>query len=149
MNITLRMINEDNWRECIALKVRDDQERFVATNINGLALAYAHKEMEPRGIYADETMVGFLMYARDPDDGVLYINRLMIDEKFQNNGYGEKATNILLAELDNGENEFIDILHKPDNYSAIKIYRRLGFEETDMTEGDEVVSRLYFKNFKK
>ncbi|MBK8983598.1 MAG: GNAT family N-acetyltransferase [Ignavibacteria bacterium] len=149
MNITLRMINEDNWRECIALKVRDDQEKFVATNINGLALAYAHKEMEPRGIYADEELVGFLMYARDPDDGVLYVNRLMIDEKFQNNGYGEKAMNILLSELDNGENEFIDILHKPDNFSAIKMYRRLGFEETDMKEGDEDVSRHFFNNYKK
>lgn len=149
MNITLRRINEDNWRECIALKIKDDQKRFIGTNVNGLALAYAHKEMEPRGIYADEIMVGFLMYARDPDDGLLYINRLMIDEKFQRNGYGEKAMNILLAELDNGINETIDVLHKPDNFSAIKLYKKLGFELTDMKEEDDVVSRYFFKNFKK
>ena len=37
MNISLRKINEDNWRECIGLTVNEDQLEFVATNVNGLA----------------------------------------------------------------------------------------------------------------
>lgn len=144
MNIKLRNINEDNWRECIALTVSKEQERFVASNENGLALAYAHKEMQPRAIYAEDKMAGFIMYARDPDDGLYYINRFMVDEKFQNKGYGEKALRILLDELKNKGVTSVDILHKPDNEVAIKIYRRLGFKPTDEKLGDDVISTIHF-----
>ena len=144
MNITLRIITEDNWRECIALKVSKDQEKFVATNENGLALAYAHKEMQPRAIYAGDEMVGFIMYAKDPDDGVYYINRFMIDEKHQRKGYGEKALSILLKELKENDVKSVDIIHKPDNEVAIKLYNRLGFKLTDQRLGDDVISTLNF-----
>jgi diamine N-acetyltransferase len=145
MPVTLKKINEDNWRECIALCVNDEQKRFVATNENGLALAYAHKEMNPRGIYSDETLVGFIMYACDPDDGLWYINRLMIDKKYQGKGYGKEALKILIEELKTEGIKSIDILHRPDNERAIKIYRELGFELTDEKVGDDVVSTLTLK----
>lgn len=142
MNITLRKINEDNWRECIALTVSEDQQKFVGSNVNGLALAYAHKEMNPFAIYNDETMVGFLMYARDPDDGVYYINRLMIDQKFQGKGFGRQALIELLNILRELKVESVDILHKPDNHKAIKVYESLGFKLTEFKVDDEVVSNL-------
>jgi diamine N-acetyltransferase len=142
MNISLRKIDESNWRECIKLKVRDDQMKFVASNENGLALAYAHKEMEPRGIYSDEEIVGFIMYARDPDDGIHYINRLMIDVKHQGRGFGTEALRILLRQLRNAGVNSVDILHKPDNYSAIRIYEKLGFILTDEKLGDDVISTV-------
>ncbi|MFZ1320278.1 MAG: GNAT family N-acetyltransferase [Ignavibacteria bacterium] len=142
MNISLRKINEDNWRECIGLTVNEDQLEFVATNVNGLALAYAHKEMNPYAIYNDETMVGFLMYARDPDDGVYYINRLMIDRKFQGNGFGRQALSELINLLRDLKVDSVDILHKPDNHKAIKVYESLGFKLTESKVDDEVVSNL-------
>lgn len=142
MSVTLRKINEDNWRDCIHLHVRDNQKRFVATNENGLALAYAHKEMKPRGIYCDDTLVGFLMYAQDPDDGLYYINRLMIDEKYQSKGYGRQALEILIEHLRSKGIKQVDILHRPDNEIAIKLYRSLGFELTKETLGEDVVSRM-------
>lgn len=143
MNITLRKIDQDNWRDCIKLKVREDQSRFVATNENSLALAYVHTEMNPLGIYFDETMVGFLMHALDPDDNINYINRLMIDENFQGKGYGRKALSLLIEKLKNEGVEVLDILHKPDNHSAIKLYKSLGFKLTDVKVGDESVSTLH------
>ena len=142
MNITLKEINESNWRECISLKVRDDQKKFVATNENGLALAYAHKEMEPRGIYNDDIMVGFVMFAKDPDDGLYYINRFMISEKYQRNGFGRKALENLIEELKGRGAETIDIIHKPDNANAIKLYRDLGFKPTDDKLDDDEISRV-------
>lgn len=148
MSVTLKEIDEDNWRECIQLKVKEGQERFVATNENGLALAYAHKEMNPRGIYNESMLVGFIMYARDPDDGVYYINRLMIDEKYQGKGFGREALKILIHELKEMGVESVDILHRPDNRVAIKLYESLGFELTDATVKDEVVSNLNIRNLK-
>ncbi len=142
VNISLRKIDQDNWRECIALKVKDEQSRFVATNENALALAYVHTEMNPLGIYLDEKMVGFLMHALDPDDNLYYINRLMVDENYQGRGYGKAALKLLIGELKNEGVKSLDILHKPDNYSAIKLYRSLGFEQTNIKVGDEDVSTL-------
>lgn len=142
MEITLREINEDNWREIIKLKVAEHQKRFVATNENGLALAYAHKEMRPRAIYASEEPVGFIMYARDPDDGIYYINRFMIDEKYQNKGYGRKALSMLLNQLKNEGVKNVDIMHRPDNAVAIKLYESLGFVLTDGKVDEDVVSNV-------
>lgn len=143
MNLTLRKITQDNWRDCIKLKVREDQSRFIATNENGLALAYVHTEMNPLGIYLDETMVGFIMHALDPDENIYYINRLMIDENYQGKGYGSKALSLLIEKLKNEGVKVLDILHKPDNHSAIKLYKSLGFELTDAKVDDEVVSTLH------
>ncbi|MBX7042161.1 MAG: GNAT family N-acetyltransferase [Ignavibacteria bacterium] len=140
--ISLREINESNWRECIALSVREDQKKFVGTNENGLALAYAHKEMRPRGIYADEEMVGFIMYAMDPDDGLYYINRFMIDASCQGRGFGRRALRILTEQLMAEGVTSVDILHKPDNEQAVRLYMSLGFKLTDERVGDDVISRL-------
>lgn len=82
------------------------------------------------------------MYAKDPDDGLFYINRFMIDEKFQKKGYGEKALSKLLEELKKEGVKSVDILHKPDNGVAIKIYKRLGFNLTDEKSGNDVISTL-------
>lgn len=145
MNVSLRKIDESNWRECISLQVKDEQKSFVATNVNGLALAYAHKEMEPRAIYAGDEMVGFIMYARDPDDGLYYINRFMIDKNYQRKGLGREALSILINELKADGVESVDIIHKPDNIVAINLYRGLGFELTEHTLGDDVISNLKLK----
>lgn len=145
MSITLRRIDENNWRDCINLKVSEEQERFVATNVNGLALAYAHKEIKPRGIYAGDEMVGFIMYGRDPDDGLYYINRFMIDKNHQRKGFGREALKILLDELREDGVESVDIIHKPDNTVAIKLYRSFGFELTEYTLGDDVISNVKLK----
>lgn len=143
MNITLRKIDQDNWRDCIKLKVKEEQKKFVATNENALALAYVHTEMNPLGIYLDEKIVGFLMHALDPDDNIYYINRLMIDENYQGKGYGRKALSILIEKLKNEGVKVLDILHKPDNHFAIKLYESLGFELTDVKVGDDIVSTLH------
>lgn len=142
MNITLRKITQDNWRECIALKVKNDQKRFVASNENTLALSYVYPEMNPLAIYLDENIIGLITHALDPDDNIYYINRFMIDENYQGKGYGTKALSLLLEELKNDGVKVLDILHKPDNHSAIKLYKSLGFELTDVKVGDDSVSTL-------
>lgn len=142
INISLRLIDKNNWRECIKLKVKPEQEKFVGSNENSLALAYVYREMKPRGIYLDEKIIGFIMYALDSDDNIYYINRFMIDENYQGNGYGRKALEILIQQLKIEKVKTLDIIHKPDNHSAIKIYKSLGFEFTDEKLGDDIISRL-------
>ena len=67
MTITLRPVDDTNREAILALSVREDQP-FVATNARSLE-QYAEAEAEepgaarPFGIYADEKLVGFCMFA--------------------------------------------------------------------------------------
>ncbi|HMS64025.1 MAG TPA: GNAT family N-acetyltransferase [Ignavibacteria bacterium] len=142
MKISLRKITEKNCEECLKLSLFPDQRKFMGSNENSLAQAYAYRELEPRAIYNDETMVGFIMYAKDPERGNYYINRFMIDKNYQRKGFGREALKLLLAHLKETGVEAVDILHRPDNHDAVKLYRELGFEATEDTYEDDQISRV-------
>lgn len=142
MNITLRPITQDNWRDCIKLQVKDEQKHLVGSNENTLAMCYVHSEINPFGIYLDEKIIGMITWALDPDDNIYYINRFMIDENYQGNGYGKYALQLMIEKLKDLGVKVLDILHNPNNHDAIKLYRSLGFELTDVKVGDDAVSTL-------
>ncbi len=50
-------------------------------------------------IYATDLLVGFLMYGVDPDDGEYWLITLLIDEKYQWNGYARSAIQELIWHL--------------------------------------------------
>jgi len=91
VSIQLREITMDNFRECIHLNVREDQKYFVAPNVYSLAEAKADGVSNPLAIYNGDTMVGFIMYCFDPDEEMGYIDRLMVDARYQGQGYGKTA----------------------------------------------------------
>lgn len=143
MEITLRVITPENWRQCIALQVEPHQEKFVASNIYSLAEARVFPESIPLAIYAGETMVGFLMYDFDPSDGTPWINRMMIDRAYQGRGYGRAALQEAILRIEaQSERDEIKISFEPDNEVAEHLYRSMGFEDTDEMIDDEQVMRL-------
>ena len=150
----IRPVTKDNWRELIRLKVRDDQTHFVASNLYSIAEAQfgdeyeGHWDLYPFGIYDDEgSPVGFLMYGINLDhpEQQAFIQRLMIDDKFQGKGYGrfgmQKVLEIFQAEA---RIQRVGISYEPENEAARKLYASLGFEETGkMIEGEvEAVLQL-------
>src|SRR5512143_3910852 len=94
----VRPVTKANWNELIKLKVRPDQEHFVASNLYSIAESQfgydepdgAHWEMLAFGIYDDGVPVGFLMYAYNFLDARMqaFISRLMVDHQQQGQGYG-------------------------------------------------------------
>jgi len=141
--ITLSPLVKDNWIECIGLKVRPEQQDFVATNLYSIAQSKADQSLIPMAIYNSEVMVGFTMYGRDPEDGRYWIVRLMIDERYQGNGYGKQAMYKVIALLKQEEDcTDIYLSHKPDNIYADTLYRKLGFKNTGEIVGGEVIKRL-------
>lgn len=143
MTITLRPITRENWRECIRLKVAPEEERFVASNVGSLAQAAYETECVPQAVYADDQMVGFLMYARNPDDGEYWIYRLMVAQKEQGKGYGRAA---LLAGLEllraKPDCRQVFISWDTDNERAGQLYQKLGFEKTGEIVDGEIIARL-------
>ncbi len=59
--VTLREITSDTVHKVCLLKVRPDQEQFVASNAFSLAEALFAPEAWYRAVYKDELTVGFVM----------------------------------------------------------------------------------------
>lgn len=146
MGITLQPVTAKNWRDLIKLKVREDQNHFVATNVYSIAEAQfgddfeGHWDLHPFGIYDEETPVGFLMYAYNFDHPThqAFIQRLMVDEKYQGKGYGRFGMERIL-EIFRADQRImaVGISYEPENNLARKLYASLGFVETGrMYEGE-------------
>ncbi len=141
MTITLRDLTADNFDDCIDLEVRKDQQRFVAPNVYSLAESRFRPECVIKAIYADEDMVGFIMYCHGDDyPGSPYLMRFMIGEKHQKKGYAKEAMSQLLKLM---EKEFphqpIYLSTDDDNHYAIGFYNQFGFESTGEYADDELI----------
>ena len=150
--VSLRPIDASNYRECIALSVAPDQQRFVASNLQSLADAYVWREAaEPYAVYADEEMVGFgLLFplADGTDDDSIpepgtergfIIVRLMVDDRFQGRGYGRGALDAIVELVRGRGLASIRLSVVPENVQALEFYRRNGFAETGDIDGGEIV----------
>lgn len=141
--VILIPISTENENECISLKPKEDQMSLVASNADSLIHAKKEITSRPFGIYADDRMVGFLLFDNEVyTDGYYWILRFMIDHKFQGNGYGKSALlqviDILKRKSDCRE---IRVSHVPINAQANALYKSCGFEETGEYEdnGDPIL----------
>ena len=96
INISLVEVSKSNWEECLALSVLERQKDFVAPNYESILISKFEENCYPLCIYNGGTMVGFLMYDIDADTKRWELSRMMIDKRFQGNGYGKEALRILL-----------------------------------------------------
>jgi diamine N-acetyltransferase len=151
MGITLQPVTVENWKTLIKLKVREDQNHFVASNLYSIAESQfgedyeGHWDLYPFGIYDEETPVGFLMYGINFSHPTqqAFIMRLMVDEKYQGKGYGRAGMEKMLEIFHADERiSVVGISYEPENEAARKLYASLGFEETGRMLFDEVEAIL-------
>jgi len=143
MNITLRPITRANYRECTKLSVADDQKDFVASNAFSLVQAHYESDLYPLAIYDGDTMVGFVMYGLNGDEGKWWIDRLMVDKAHQRKGYGKEAMIQTIERIkEHGNCKLIRISYEPHNEVARKLYAGLGFYETGEVIWEETVAQL-------
>lgn len=143
MKVTLREITMENFVECIRLAVTEQQKRFVATNVYSLAEAKADGVSNPLAVYAEDQMVGFIMYDFEPAENRGFISRLMIDVRFQGNGYGRAAMAQVVERLKEiPECREIQTSFAPANHVAERLYTSLGFTHTGETIDGEIVVRM-------
>ena len=157
--LELKKINRKNVAEILNLEVFDNQKSFVATNNSSIIEAYIaiteNNHVFTFGIYKDDTPIGFLMIGFDVDSddegapriakGNYNIWRLMIDKKFQGKGFGKKAMDLALEFIKTfpcGTAKYCWLSYESDNDVARKLYKSVGFEETDEKDGEEIVAIL-------
>lgn len=147
MNVSLREIDRNNYRECINLKVADGQKKFVASNLFSIAQSKIYPNLNPLVIYAGDEMVGFVMYGYNADDERFWLDRLMIAEKHQAKGYGRAAVLDVIERLRQIEDcRELYLSFVPENTGAEKLYTSIGFERTGEIEEGEIVMRFTIKN---
>lgn len=143
MDVTLREITNENFIECIRLNVAEDQKDFVATNVFSLAEAKADGVSNPFAIYAEDEMVGFIMYDFEPEESRGYISRLMLDARFQGKGYGRAAMRKVIDRLKQiPECKEIQTSYVPANAVAKHLYEDLGFRQTGEEIDGETIVRM-------
>ncbi len=145
--VTLREIDKSNYIDMLRLKVRDDQEGFVATNCKSLVQAHYEDNAYPFGVYAGDKAVGFVMVGNFDAEGyiVWFVWRLMVDAEQQGKGYGRGAMIAIIDWLKAKDLDGVLISFVPENVGARKLYENLGFIDEGMTAGIEVLMRLPFK----
>ena len=151
MSITLQPVTAANWRALIKLKVRENQNHFVASNLYSIAESQfgfedeGHWDFYPFGAYDGEEPVGFVMYCFNFNHSRFqaFIMRLMVDDKFQGKGYGrEIMRQVLDGFRADGRIKNVGISYEPENEVARKLYASLGFIEPGEMLDEETLAVL-------
>lgn len=159
--IELRKITGDNIDELIALEVGETQKEFILETTNLRCFADAHMlntdgiPANPLAIYADNTMVGFLMYIYDTMDHESFENEVfygkksyfiwhnMIDKSYQGKGYGKLAFEKILMDIENmpyGQAEYVNLFYHTSNVKAKTLYASFGFVDTGIIQDNSMLA---------
>lgn len=149
MTITLREITGDNYFQVLELKISPEQEaaKFVAPVVRSLADAWYYRDegiTYPKAIYADEDLVGFIMYDLDPEAKQVFIWRFLIDQRYQGKGYGRQTIEAVVemakqqAQMTKVVADYVD-----GNEPMKKILLDLGFEETGFDQDSKEHIMVY------
>ncbi len=141
--IRLVLVSNENRSECVALRVSEEQSRFIASNERSLEEAAANPDVARTfAIYADGQMVGFTMFAFDENysdsNDRYWLWRFMIDEKMQGMGCGSAALQEIISYFRSQGATHIRLSTKPENERAIAMYEKAGFVETGEMYDDEI-----------
>ncbi|XMB85253.1 GNAT family N-acetyltransferase [Mycoplasmatota bacterium WC44] len=144
--IRLVKVNESNYKDCLKLKVFDNQTKFVSNVAVSLANAYVYYEIvKPYAIYDNDQMIGFILLRYNEEYRNYFIWQFLIDEKHQSKGYGTQALNVAidLMKSDSRCSEIVTT-YKLGNERIKKIYEKLGFIQLGEIQDDEVDMVLRF-----
>lgn len=134
--VELRPIIKNNIEEVLNLNVLEHQKTFVSSTACSLAQAYVYRETAfPFAVYADNTIVGFIMLGYYEARKQYTLWKLMIDKNHQNKGYGREALKQGITYLkDNYGVREIYTGVSLGNERAKRLYSSMGFKETGLVE---------------
>lgn len=129
MNILFKDINETNEDMVRNIKLNPNQEGFIETVEECLREANEYKEWCPVAIYNDDEVIGFAMYGSFGPNRDTWIDRIMIDKKYQGKGYGKSAMLNLIEIVSKKygvDTVYLSIIE--ENRIAYELYKSIGFE---------------------
>ncbi|WP_312371446.1 GNAT family N-acetyltransferase [Lachnoclostridium sp.] len=142
--VSLKEVNENNFRTIVGMKLNEEQSKYVAKNVYSLAQAWLYPEVaKPYAIYNDEEVVGFMMLDWDEKERECSIWRFMIATDQQGKGYGRKALEYALNIIkEAGKFDYVFLDYVPGNVVGKHLYESMGFIETGEIDEGEVVMKF-------
>lgn len=132
--IKLIDINENNWLQAASLKVSREQRGFLDSALGIIARGYAYRNSNARvmGISDDETLVGIALVKDMDEEPACYdLQQFMIDERYQNKGFGTAALKLILSMLEKeGKYGCVEVCVNKADLSALRVYEKTGFTDT-------------------
>lgn len=132
IKLNFKPITGTNREDALSLRTAPSQEGFVESVSECLEEADKLKNWHPVGIYDGDLLIGFAMYGRFIFEylprGRVWLDRLLIDTKYQNMGYGTAVLPALkeyLFQTYHCHKLFLSVT--PGNTVAAKLYERFGF----------------------
>lgn len=145
MNLKFERITEHNKQDVLNLQLLPEQTGFIESVSECLDEADHLSDWRPYAIYADENLVGFTMYGNIKEKRWgerVWLDRLLIDQKYQGKGYGKQSVLTLSRKLfDEYPVEQIYLSVYDDNKAAIHLYQECGFKFNDEidTKGEKIM----------
>jgi diamine N-acetyltransferase len=141
--VALQPITRENWKDCIALRLALDQERWLPSNLYSIAEAQFYPESQARAVYTVNTiMVGFVLFGRDAATGFWKLFRLMIAAEYQQSGYGTAALQAVITEVSAlPKADRLLVSYQRDNHVARQLYAHCGFVEQPRTDTHDTAIR--------
>lgn len=144
-NVKIVELHAENWYDCCELEVSKEQQEYIEPNATSIAQSKFELTLKPYAIYAEERVVGFLMYNSVPEelDGY-WVYRIMVDKQFQGKGIGKAATKLMISEMAISLNaKKIVVGYHPNNLGAHNLYASLGFIDNGDRFGKEMAVIKY------
>lgn len=129
-NLCFKPVNHKNRKAIESLEVFPEQAGWIETAGDCMQEADELEQWRPVGIYDGGMLIGFAMYGffSETSPGQLWLDRLLIDKKYQGKGYGRQA---VLALLDRLRTEYasdkVYLSVYESNLKAIRLYQQIGF----------------------
>jgi len=148
--IRLESIDETNWREVVCLSVNEEQRPFLDSAIGILARGYVYRDCNARvfAVADDNEIVGVAMVRDLDEEPACYdLQQFMIDQRFQNKGYGTKALRLIMDLLRNEKKyNCIEVCVNKQDRPALHIYQKAGFADTGYIDNNapNCVNLMYY-----
>lgn len=134
MHIHIEPVNEKNLTDILALEILPEQAGFIESVKDCLYEAAKVRCWRPVGIYDDKKLIGFSMYGffwQYLPLGRVWLDRLLIDKKYQGCGYGTQVVPVMIKRLRNEYHRKTIYLSVIDeNAAAVHLYEKYGFRFT-------------------
>ena len=138
--IHLEEVTEENWIDIASLSVKEEQKKFLAPAIGIIARGYVYRDCNAKvfGIAEDNQMVGVALVRDFTDEPLGYdLQQFMIDQRFQNKGYGTQALNLILDYLKkDGRFDCVEVCVNKADAMALRVYEKVGFVDSGYVDED-------------
>jgi diamine N-acetyltransferase len=141
--IRLVALDRFNWEAVAALKVDEDQQKFIPDNLFSIAQS-RFEPSELYGIYENERPVGFVLIC--VWSKIHWITRIMVGHHHQGKGFGKRALEEVIKMLRRRSDCYeirASVHHK--NTRAVHIFESLGFTRMDDSDPNEIFFHLLVK----